>query len=212
LPACVEGELLIGGPGGAKGYLRRDRLTREKFIANPFLDDAPDPVLYRSGDAVALAANGEIVFHGRIDDQVKVRGFRVALGEIEAKLADLPGVAQAAVVLRNDDEIEQLVAFVVPSLDPEIDARLLRNDLRQSLPAYMVPERFELINSLPKLASGKFDRKGLKQIELAAADAIEVQEEPRNEAEANLLDAAKRVLPPQAIPFNADFFTDLGGH
>ncbi len=212
LPSGVEGELLIGGPGVAKGYLRRDRLTREKFIANPFLDDAPDPVLYRSGDAVEIAANGEIVFHGRIDDQVKVRGFRVELGEIEVKLAGLPGVAHAAVVLRNDNEIEQLVAFVVPSLEAEIDARLLRSELRQSLPAYMVPERFELVESLPKLASGKIDRKGLKQIELAAADAIEAQEEPRNETEAKLLDAAKRVLPPQAIPFDADFFTDLGGH
>ena len=208
----AEGELLIGGPGVAKGYLRRDRLTREKFIANPFLDDAPDPVLYRSGDAVELATNGEFVFHGRIDDQVKVRGFRVELGEIEAKLAGLPGIAHAAVVLRTDNEIEQLVAFVIPSLDPEIDARLLRNELRRSLPAYMVPERFEFVNSLPKLASGKIDRKGLKQIELAAADALEAQEEPRNETEAKLLDAAKRVLPPQAIPFDADFFTDLGGH
>ncbi|MGH6852222.1 MAG: amino acid adenylation domain-containing protein, partial [Methylocella sp.] len=162
LPPGVEGELLIGGTGVAKGYLRRDRLTREKFIANPYLDDAPDPVLYRSGDAVEIASNGEIVFHGRIDDQVKVRGFRVELGEIEAKLADLPGVAHAAVILRNDNEIEQLVAFVVPSLDAEIDARLLRSELRQSLPAYMVPERFELVESLPKLSSGKIDRKGLK--------------------------------------------------
>ncbi|MDQ6866956.1 MAG: amino acid adenylation domain-containing protein [Pseudomonadota bacterium] len=212
LPPGVEGELLIGGPGVAKGYLRRDRLTREKFIANPFLDDAPDPVLYRSGDAVEIATNGEIMFHGRIDDQVKVRGFRVELGEIEAKLAGLPGVAHAAVVLRNDNEIEQLVAFVVPSLDAEIEARLLRSELRQSLPAYMVPARFEMAQSLPKLASGKINRKGLKQIELAAADALEAQEEPRNETEAKLLDAAKRVLVPQAIPFDADFFTDLGGH
>ncbi|MGH6830459.1 MAG: non-ribosomal peptide synthetase, partial [Methylocella sp.] len=212
LPPGVEGELLIGGPGVAKGYLRRDRLTREKFIANPFLDDAPDPVLYRSGDAVEIATNGEILFHGRIDDQVKVRGFRVELGEIETKLAALPGVAHAAVVLRNDNEIEQLVAFVVPSLDAEIDARVLRNELRQSLPAYMVPERFELVESLPKLSSGKIDRKGLKQIELIANDALEAQEEPRSKTEAKLLDAAKRVLPPQAIPFDADFFTNLGGH
>ncbi|MGH6850639.1 MAG: Pls/PosA family non-ribosomal peptide synthetase [Methylocella sp.] len=212
LPPGVEGELLIGGPGVAKGYLRRDRLTREKFIANPYLDDAPDPVLYRSGDAVEITGSGEIVFHGRIDDQVKVRGFRVELGEIETKLGGLPGVSHAAVVLRNDNEIEQLVAFVVPSLDAEIDARLLRNDLRQSLPAYMVPERFELVESLPKLSSGKIDRKGLKQIELAPAGALEAQEVPRSETEAKLLAAAKRVLPPQAIPFDADFFTDLGGH
>ncbi|MGH6837985.1 MAG: Pls/PosA family non-ribosomal peptide synthetase [Methylocella sp.] len=212
LPPGVEGELLIGGPGVARGYLRRDRLTREKFIVNRYLDGAPDPVLYRTGDAVKIDTNGEIVFHGRIDDQVKVRGFRVELGEIEAKLADLPGVAHAAVVLRNDNDIEQLVAFVVPSLEAEIDARVLRGELRQSLPAYMVPERFELVENLPKLSSGKIDRKSLKQIELAAAVSLEAQEEPRTETEAKLLDAAKRVLPPQVIPFDADFFTDLGGH
>ena len=84
------------------------------------------PIRFCTGPATRSRStlSGEIVFHGRIDDQVKIRGFRVELGEIEAKLADLPGVAQAAVVLRNDDEIEQLVAFVVPSLDAEIDARL----------------------------------------------------------------------------------------
>ena len=108
LPPGVEGELLIGGPGVAKGYLHRDRLTREKFIANPYLHLAnsvragvPDPVLYRSGDAVMIDANGDIAFHGRIDDQVKVRGFRVELGEIETKLTELAGVAQAAVVLAH---------------------------------------------------------------------------------------------------------------
>jgi non-ribosomal peptide synthetase-like protein len=217
----AEGELLIGGPGVAKGYLRRDRLTREKFIANPFLSDpfiarsaseAPDLVLYRSGDAVKVDANGNISFHGRIDDQVKVRGFRVELGEIESKLTEISGVAQAAVVLRNDHDMEQLVAFVVADLDARIDAKSLRNVLRQSLPAYMVPARFEAVKSLPRLASGKIDRKSLKQIELSKSDEIEAEEEPRNATEAILLEAAKRVLPPQAIPFDADFFTDLGGH
>ena len=218
----VEGELLIGGPGVAKGYLRRDRLTREKFIANPFFtdslaasslaDETLDPVLYRSGDAVKIDSNGELVFRGRIDDQVKVRGFRVELGEIENKLTELSGVSQAAVVLRNDNEIEQLVAFIVAALDAEIDTKILRNELQQSLPAYMVPARFEALKSLPKLASGKIDRKSLREIELTQSDAIEAQEEPQNETEAKLLEAAKRVLPPQAIPFDADFFTDLGGH
>ncbi|MDB5545814.1 MAG: non-ribosomal peptide synthetase, partial [Hyphomicrobiales bacterium] len=107
----VEGELLIGGPGVAKGYLNRAPLTAEKFIANPFASNGADPVLYRSGDAVVMEANGEIAFRGRIDDQVKIRGFRVELGEIEAKLAEIPGIAQAAVVLRNDDGVDQLVAF-----------------------------------------------------------------------------------------------------
>src|SRR5262249_17789681 len=122
LPRGVEGELLIGGPGVAKGYLRRELLTREKFIKNPFFFDAPDPILYRSGDAVEIGANGQIHFRGRIDDQVKVRGFRVELGEIEAKLAEIAGVAQAAVVLRDDHGSEGLVAFIVPSYEGEIDA------------------------------------------------------------------------------------------
>jgi non-ribosomal peptide synthetase-like protein len=212
LPPGVEGELLIGGPGVAKGYLRRDRLTREKFISNPFSDEGEDPVLYRSGDAVEIDSNGEIVFRGRIDDQVKVRGFRVELGEIEARLTEAAGVAQAAVVLRNDGNIEQLVAFIVPSFDAELDAKLLRSELRAQLPDYMVPARFEAVQGLPKLASGKVDRKSLKQIELAAAIVTEPQEKPRTVTEAKLLDAAKRVLVPQAIPFDADFFTDLGGH
>jgi len=222
----VEGELLIGGPGVANGYLRRDQLTAEKFIANPFLvksssfntfstdpfADPIDPILYRSGDAVEVDANGDLLFRGRIDDQVKVRGFRVELGEIEAKLGEISGVAHAAVVLRSDDGLEQLVAFLVPAAGAELETRGLRNDLRASLPAYMVPARFEMIETLPKLSSGKVDRKSLKLVALTASDDSDAQEEPRTETEARLLAAAKRVLPPQAIPFDADFFTDLGGH
>ncbi len=208
----VEGELLIGGPGVARGYLRRPELTSEKFIANPFGESDSDPVLYRSGDAVAVDANGELLFRGRIDDQVKVRGFRVELGEIEAKLGDLEGVGNAAVVLRSDDGIEQLVAFLVPSREADLDPRGLRAKLRAILPPYMVPARFEPIASLPKLSSGKVDRKALKLVPLSESDGAEAQEEPRTPTEAVLLAAAKETLAPQAIPFDADFFTDLGGH
>ena len=218
----VEGELLIGGPGVARGYLRRPELTAEKFIANPFATvegEVGDPILYRSGDAVALDAHGDILFRGRIDDQVKVRGFRVELGDIEAKLGDVEGVANAAVVLRGDDGIEQLVAFIVPAAPDAPDApevvfepQALRAALRAKLPAYMVPARFETISSLPKLSSGKVDRKSLKLVPLSAGDVGDAQEEPRTKTEAALLAAAKEVLPPQPIPFDADFFTDLGGH
>ncbi|HXW70557.1 MAG TPA: Pls/PosA family non-ribosomal peptide synthetase [Methylocella sp.] len=216
LPLEVEGELLIGGPGVAKGYLRREQLTYEKFIKNPFIDPStapiPDPILYRSGDAVLVDANGDIAFRGRIDDQVKVRGFRVELGEIEAKLIGPCGFAQAAVVLRNDNGIEQLVAFIVPGYEREFDPVVLRNELRDYLPPYMVPARFERIQSLPTLASGKIDRKALKAVELTVSAPEDAQEDPRTPTEAKLLEAAKNVLPPQAIPFDADFFTDLGGH
>ncbi len=215
LPRGVEGELLIGGPGVAKGYLKRDALTAEKFITNPFPGTSLDPVLYRSGDAVVIDSAGNIAFRGRIDDQVKIRGFRVELGEIEAKLAHLPGVGQAAVVLRSDDGIDQLVAFIVPERPADrlrLDPKHLRAVLRAELPPYMVPGRFEITQDLPRLPSGKADRKALKAVALTTPVMTEAQEEPRSATEARLLEAAKQVLPAQAIPFDADFFTDLGGH
>ena len=162
----VEGELLIGGPGVARGYLQRPQLTAEKFIANPFPSTGADPVLYRSGDAVTINASGDIEFRGRIDDQVKIRGFRVELGEIEAKLRDLPGVSNAAVVMRDDDDIGQLVAFIVAR--QEVEDRGLRAALRLKLPAYMTPARFERLQELPLLPSGKVDRNQLKTMPLRA--------------------------------------------
>lgn len=209
----VEGELLIGGPGVARGYLGRDQLTAEKFIANPFGGDGFDPILYRSGDAVALDENGDLAFRGRIDDQVKIRGFRVELGEIEAVLSSLAHIRQAAVVLRNEEGLDELVAFLVGATAVVPDPRELRARLREFLPSYMIPARFEVVTTLPTLSSGKVDRKALKRAPLTSPLLdTEAQEEPRSDTEATLLDAARRVLPPGAIPFDADFFTDLGGH
>jgi non-ribosomal peptide synthetase-like protein len=208
----VEGELLIGGPGVALGYLKRDSLTAEKFIPNPFDSTGTDPILYRSGDAVVLEADGNIGFRGRIDDQVKIRGFRVELGEIEAKLSVLPGVSQAAVVLRNDDGLDQLVAFLVAEKGVTLEAKQLRAELRAVLPPYMVPSRYEPREILPRLSSGKVNRNVLKKEPLTAPSAGEAQEDPQTETERLLLEAAQKVLPPQSIPFDADFFLDLGGH
>ena len=206
-----QGELWIGGPGVARGYHGRAELTAEKFVPNPF-GGLDDPILYRSGDAVSLDENGNIAFHGRIDDQVKIRGFRVELGEIESKLAEEPGVSQAAVVMRTDDGIERLVAFLVPELGVGLDSAMLRAGLREKLPPYMVPGHFEAVGSLPTMISGKVDRKMLKAAPLTAAQSEGEQEPPRNETEAVLLDAAKRILGAQALPLEADFFIDLGGH
>jgi non-ribosomal peptide synthetase-like protein len=207
----AEGELLIGGPGIAAGYLGRPELTAEKFIANPFASDGLDPVLYRSGDAVVMDADGNLEFHGRIDDQVKIRGFRVELGEIEAKLSACDGVAQPAVVLRRDDGLDRLVAFIVAQPGAELDVTTWRNALRAELPSYMVPSRFELIDALPRLVSGKVDRKALMARPLAEMEAEEA-DEPRTSTEATLLAAARAVFPGQAIPLEGDFFLDLGGH
>lgn len=208
-----EGELLIGGPSIAAGYLARPELTAEKFIANPFAHDGHDPVLYRSGDAVSINQDGNIAFHGRIDDQVKIRGFRVELGEIEAALVDTDDVLQAAVVVRNDSGIDRLVAFVVAEPKSVIVPTTLREELKRRLPAYMIPERFEPVLSLPMMVSGKVDRKALKAMTLSESLAApENEEAPQTETEALLRDAAHKVLPGRAITFDADFFLDLGGH
>ena len=215
VPRGVEGELVIGGPGVARGYLKRDALTAEKFVPNPFGGEGHDPILYHSGDAVVMDVAGRIGFRGRIDDQVKIRGFRVELGEIEAKLAAMAGIWQATVVLRTDDGLDQLVAFIVPKRHADealLDAKHLRAALRAEVPPYMVPARFEVVSDLPRLSSGKADRKALKAVPLLAPVTKETQEAPRGATEALLLAAAQAVLPPQSIPFDADFFTDLGGH
>ena len=204
--------MLIGGPGVATGYLQRPELTAEKFIANPFASDGSDPVLYRSGDAVSLDREQRIVFHGRIDDQVKIRGFRVELGEIEARIQALPGIGQAAVVLRQDDGVDRLVAFLVPERGSEIDRGALRGALAEQMPPYMVPGHFEGVGTLPRLTSGKVDRKALRAAPLTVSDNSGEQEPPENATEAALLAAAVQVFGNGAIPFDADFFTDLGGH
>ncbi|MEW6121680.1 MAG: Pls/PosA family non-ribosomal peptide synthetase [Pseudomonadota bacterium] len=208
----AEGELLIGGPGVARGYLKRPELSAEKFIPNPFGDVHGDPVLYRSGDAVSVTEDGRILFHGRIDDQVKLRGFRMELGEIEARMSDLPGINQATVVLRKDDGIDRLVAFVVMDTGVALDRGAIRSGLKATLPPYMVPSHFEEMAVLPRLTSGKADRKTLKIAPLSAPAEAEAQEEPLSDTEAALLVAAKPLFPGQSIPFDADFFADLGGH
>lgn len=213
LPPGKEGELLIGGPGVARGYLKRDSLTAEKFVENPYYEGGLDPILYRSGDAVVLNESGDLVFRGRVDDQVKIRGFRVELGEIEAVIASHIAARQIAVVLRNDNGLDELVAFIVTDA-PLPGERDLRAALRKALPSYMVPSRFEAISSLPTLTSGKVDRKSLQAMALSQPSARpdDEQDEPRNEIEARLLDAARRALSVQTVPLEADFFMDLGGH
>jgi amino acid adenylation domain-containing protein len=159
--AGVEGELLIGGPGVARGYLGCDDLTARKFIANPFKSDGSDPILYRTGDTVEIDANGKLVFKGRIDDQIKIRGFRVELGEIDARLSNIPGVSIAATVLLNEEGGDRLVAFLVT--ETEVNTAHVREILQKYLPSYMVPMRFERVNALPRLPSGKVNRNALRK-------------------------------------------------
>lgn len=217
LPRGDTGELCIVGPGLSAGYLGRPDLTAEKFLANPWASGADDARLYRTGDLARIEPDGEVVCLGRTDDQVKIRGFRVELGEIEAVLAQQEGIGTTAVLLRRDDGIDRLVAYLVPAAGAgaeQLAPATLRRALAERLPPYMVPSRFEPLHVMPRLTSGKIDRKALKAMALSAplpsdpADA-DVAETAGEEA---LFAALASLFPGQPIRRELDFFSDLGGH
>ena len=209
LPQGEVGELCITGPGVAAGYLGRPELTAEKFLLNPWPSGPHDTRLYRTGDLARIDEHGQIHCLGRADDQIKIRGFRVELGEIEAVLAQQPGVGTTAVLLRKDDGMDQLVAFYVPADEP-CTVNQLRAALAERLPPYMVPARFEALTEMPRLTSGKIDRKALKALELAQATGPTDSDVAETEAEQVLFAALAQIFPGQAIHRGQDFFSDLG--
>ncbi len=210
----VTGELVVGGPGVAQGYINLPEMTAKKFVANPFdPGSVRDPILYRTGDAVSLDSEGRFAFHGRIDDQVKIRGYRIELGEIESLIAAEPGVRTAAVAVHQHPIAgETLVAHIVSGED-KLDIEAAKRALAAKVPPYMVPPVWQVHDALPRLASGKVDRKALAVLPITTASVDQgEQEEPRSPTEAKLLEAAKAVLGLPVVNFDADFFTDLGGH
>jgi non-ribosomal peptide synthetase-like protein len=217
LPRGDTGELCITGPGLSSGYLGRPELTAEKFLPNPWASSLDDARLYRTGDLARIEPDGQVVCLGRTDDQVKIRGFRVELGEIEAVLAQLGGVGTTAVLLRKDDGIDRLVAYLVPALgasSEQLAPATLRKALSGRLPPYMVPSRFETLSVMPRLTSGKIDRKALKAMALSnplPSDPAE-SDTPETPGEEALFAALSQLFPGQAIRREQDFFSDLGGH
>ena len=197
----------------ARGYLGLPELTREKFVANPAgsLIDGTSR-LYRSGDLGRYNADGEIEFLGRIDSQVKLRGFRIELSEIESVLLEYPGILACAVALRADrGGVPQLVAYVVPCAGERVDARGALGSLRGRLPAYMVPSRLEMLDALPTLSSGKVDRASLPApVQRGTASALDLV--GRTDLESTLLRSWSALFAPMAVRPGDDFFRDLGGH
>ncbi|MFG3190783.1 amino acid adenylation domain-containing protein [Streptomyces omiyaensis] len=205
VPPGTPGELVIGGAGVTDGYLGRPGATARAFVPDP--DGPPGARRYRTGDLVRRRADGELEFLGRIDDQVKVRGYRVEPGEVEAALLELPGVGRAVVTARGD----VLVAHVVPVPDaPAPDADALRGGLAAVLPPHAVPHAFVLLDALPLTPNGKLDRAALPAPDAGAAPRA-VHVPPRTEAEELVADVWGEVLGVAGIGAHDDFFA-LGGH
>ena len=216
VPPGAAGEICIGGPGVAVGYVNRPELTAEKFVPDPF-SDRPGARLYRTGDLGALTPAGEIEYRGRIDTQVKVRGYRIELAEVEAVLLEAGPVLNAVVaVVTADGGADELAAYVVPRPGTDFAAlrQQLHDALRQRLPSYMVPVYVEPIDAVPMLPSQKADRSRLPKPSrprlTAGGDGAEVP--PATPLEHRIAAAWAKVFGHEVRSVAANFFLDCGGH
>ena len=209
VPVGVVGELHIGGVGLARGYRNRPELTAEKFIPDPFRGGKER--LYRTGDRVRYLPDGNLEYVGRVDGQIKLRGFRVELGEVEAALRGIAGVREAVVRVQEDVPGQpRLIGYaaVDPARPPSVGD--LRRFLREALPAHMVPSAFVLLESLPRTPAGKLDVNALPPAEPARSER-RVPVRPRNALESKLVRIWERVLDVRPVGVTDNFF-DLGGH
>jgi amino acid adenylation domain-containing protein len=208
VPVGITGEIFLGGICVARGYLRRPDLTAERFVPDPFGGEA-GARLYRTGDLARYRPDGAIEFVGRVDQQVKIRGFRVELGEIEAALARHPAVQEVAVIDREDGPTRSLAAYLVFHAGEAAGEAGLRSFLLESLPAYMVPADFVVLEALPLSPTGKVDRKALPEPRRAAGE-VEF-EAPQGPVEEILAGIYGDVLGLDRVSRTGDFF-ELGGH
>ncbi|MEU1591136.1 amino acid adenylation domain-containing protein, partial [Micromonospora sp. NPDC005710] len=198
VPVGAAGELYLAGVQLARGYAGRAELTAERFVANPY---EPGERLYRTGDLVRWTPGGDLDYLGRTDDQVKVRGVRIELGEVQAAVATHPDVTQAAVIVRDD----RLVAYVVGDADPVE----VREHVARQLPGSFVPAAVVVLDEMPLTSSGKLDRRALPAPDFAGA--VSSSRPPANPREQALCDAFAHVLGLDRVGVDDNFFT-LGGH
>jgi amino acid adenylation domain-containing protein len=222
-PVGVPGELYISGAGLSRGYLNRPELTKEKFIANPFI---PCSLMYKSGDLARWLPDGNIEFIGRNDSQIKIRGYRIELGEIESILNEFVEIKQAIVIDREKNGTKSIVAYLVPATQSHeqvknnqmSDVHSLRNErvlitkvreqLQTRLPAYMLPDSFTLLEVVPLTSNGKLDKYALPEPNFNSTD---VYVAPRNPVEAQLADILKNILQIERIGTKDNFY-HLGGN
>jgi amino acid adenylation domain-containing protein len=210
VPVGVRGEIYVGGAGLALGYWRQPELTAERFVPNPIAPDRSEK-LYRTGDIGRWRSDGELEYLGRVDSEVKVRGMRIDLGEIETVLVSHEAIEEAVVELTGQGAEQRLVAYLVTAAEhPNLSARELRMHLRAKLPEHMVPASFVLLETMLLLPSGKVNRRSLQE-----AIGIELSEQglisPRTEVEQKLAEMWKELLKLKEVGMDQNFF-ELGGH
>lgn len=209
-----EGELALAGVGISPGYFGRDDLSASKFVKNPKgRAEYKNLTLYRTGDLVKKDSEGNLVWLGRVDGQIKIRGHRIELTEIEGVLSNSPAIQSAVVIMRKGtDEDVRLAALLVLREDAPFDVEEMLKQLRNSLPGYMIPQSFEQVDRIPVLPSGKVDRRACG---ILKGQPIRYEREvlpPSNETEQVLYDIWSEIFPDAEISCIDDFFRDLGGY
>src|SRR5579883_897926 len=211
VPVGVPGELYIGGRGVARGYVQRPELTAERFLPDPY-GGMPGSRLYKTGDLARYRADGVLEFLGRVDHQVKLRGYRVELGEIESVLLQHPAIQEAAVIVRQDEQTEpRLVAYLVSSQQTLPEFSEIRAYLHEQLPAYMVPAAFVALERLPLTTNGKLDRRALPAPEQGQVAHQGELIAPRTATEEQLVAIWSQLLGLEQVSVTDNFFV-IGGH
>ncbi|WP_149302847.1 non-ribosomal peptide synthetase [Pareuzebyella sediminis] len=208
VPYGSTGEIYIGGAGLAKGYWNRPDLTQELFVANPF-DDTVGEKLYKTGDVARYDLEGNIEFLGRVDEQVKIRGYRIELDEIEKAIIKDHEVSEAVVLVDGKSEVKKLVAFVTGGEGLETNS--LKASLKKTLPDFMIPTSFVILNEFPRLPNGKVDKKALSSFEITLSRQEGTESElPKGEVAVKLAEIWKEVLDLEFVGMHDNFF-ELGG-